>query len=328
MPNKAADPMHNVNTRMGNVNMSDDPRKEHELDTLTASPGEDKDDADVEDVLGSVHISKPSIKRVFFLLRPFLRPALEAFNRVEHELHELVNAMKLERMFIDTPVLLSTNIGYQVNYQDRKFLYIMTMNPNLPQLVVNGNTLAGMQPARWFPLEFNRGTVVTCTAADATPIPFIVRACDHPLAMYNISLPGSTIALATGSNVIGSTNSISDYPVGAVPVNNSSGNQANAVAAATLPAVAAKTTYLTGFEVTGTGATGVLIVTITVTGSALIASYTYVFVAGATTPNQPVAFEFTKPIPAGAVNTTIVVSCPASGAGGTNNVVNAHGYQL
>lgn len=121
----------------------------------------------------------------------------------------------------------------------------------------------------------------------------------------------------------------SDYPAGAIPITATSGNQANAVATATLAAAAGKTTYITGFEVTGTGATGVLIVIATVTNTVSgTMSYTYVFVAGVTTANTPLSIQFTKAIPANAPNTTIVVSCPASGLGGTNNVVNAHGYQL
>lgn len=129
-----------------------------------------------------------------------------------------------------------------------------------------------------------------------------------------------------GVDVYGNPILASDYPQGAVPITATSGNQANAVATATLAANTTKTTYITGFEVTGTG---VLIVTVTVTG--LVSgtmSYTYVFVAGVTTANTPLIVEFTKPIPASAPNTAIAVSCPASGLGGTNNVVNAHGYQL
>ena len=130
-------------------------------------------------------------------------------------------------------------------------------------------------------------------------------------------------------DVYGNPITLGDYPPNAVAITASSGNQANATAAATLAANPTKTTYITGFEVTGTGATGVLIVTVTVTGTITgTMSYTYVFVAGVTTANAPLSIQFTKAIPASAANTAIVVSCPASGLGGTNNVVNAHGYQL
>jgi hypothetical protein len=119
------------------------------------------------------------------------------------------------------------------------------------------------------------------------------------------------------------------YPTTATPTTSSSGNQANAAATATLTGAAGVFTYLTGFEVTGTGATGVLIVLVTVTGLAGgTATYIYTFVAGVTTQNQSLIVAFNPPLKSSAVATNIVVSCPASGAGGTNNAVVAHGYTL
>jgi hypothetical protein len=87
--------------------------------------------------------------------------------------------------------------------------------------------------------------------------------------------------------------------------------------------------YISGFEITGAGATAGLPVTVTVAG--LLGgtrSYTYTFVAGALLPNQPLIVTFSPPLPASAVNTPIVVTCPASGAGGTNNTTVAHGFYL
>jgi hypothetical protein len=121
----------------------------------------------------------------------------------------------------------------------------------------------------------------------------------------------------------------SEYPIGATPITASSGNKANAIATATLAASSGVTTYITGFEVTGSGATLGLPVIVTVsniiTGTM---SYIYGAIAGVLTNNTPLIIQFTKAIPANATNTTIVVSCPALGLGNTNNVVNAHGYQL
>ena len=119
------------------------------------------------------------------------------------------------------------------------------------------------------------------------------------------------------------------FPYGAQPLNASSGNVANAAATATLNAVANKTAYLTGFEVTGSGATAALPVSVTITG--LLGgtlTYTYVAAAGALAANAPLIVEFNPPLPASAQNTNIVVSCPALGAGNTNNSVNVHGFNL
>lgn len=119
----------------------------------------------------------------------------------------------------------------------------------------------------------------------------------------------------------------SDYPAAAIALIAGSGNVANASAAATLTPTALTTAFISGFEVTGSGATAGLPVTVTVAG--LLGgtkSYTYTFAAGALVANQPLIVQFAPPLPASAVNTPIVVTCPASGAGGTNNTVVAHGY--
>lgn len=135
---------------------------------------------------------------------------------------------------------------------------------------------------------------------------------------------------ATGTNLSNATGLfINPYPLGATPLTASSGNVANASAVATLAGTANKTTYISGFQITGSGATVGLPVTVTVTG--LISgtnSYTYSAVAGVLLENQALLVTFNPPIPASAQNTAIVVTCPALGTGNTNNVVNAQGYQL
>ena len=115
----------------------------------------------------------------------------------------------------------------------------------------------------------------------------------------------------------------------ATPIKASSGNVANASGVATLAAVATKTTYITGFDVTGSGATVGAAVSVTVAGLlGGTATYTAVAATGATVGNAPLVVRFDPPLPASAVNTAIVVTCPALGAGNTNNTVNAYGYYL
>ncbi|HMD82603.1 MAG TPA: hypothetical protein VKE92_14910 [Anaerolineales bacterium] len=122
---------------------------------------------------------------------------------------------------------------------------------------------------------------------------------------------------------------ISEIPYGAVPITAASGNVANGSAVATLAASSTKTTYITGFEVTSGGATGGLNVIVTVTGTVTgTLSYIHTFPAGAAVPANPLIVTFATPIPASAVNTTIVVTLPAGGAGNTHAAVVAHGYQL
>lgn len=119
------------------------------------------------------------------------------------------------------------------------------------------------------------------------------------------------------------------YPAGATILGATSGNVANASAVATLAGAAAKTTYISGFQVTGAGATAGLPVVVTVTG--LLGgtqSFIFVFPAGALVGAQPLVVNFSYPIPASAVNTPIVVTCPAGGTGNTNAVVSAQGFQF
>ena len=119
------------------------------------------------------------------------------------------------------------------------------------------------------------------------------------------------------------------YPSGATPLSAGSGNVANASAAATLTSATGKTAYITGFQVTGSGATAGLPVTVTVAG--LLGgtrSFTYSDAVGALVLNSPLLVNFPYPIPASATNTNIVVTCPALGAGNTNNTVNAQGFYL
>lgn len=109
----------------------------------------------------------------------------------------------------------------------------------------------------------------------------------------------------------------------------SSGNVANAAVACTLAAAAAKTTYITGFVMNSNGATAALGVTCTITGAITgTLSFTYVYGAIASVTNQPLVVMFPTPVPASAANTTLVLSCPASGAGGTIASISAFGFQL
>lgn len=117
------------------------------------------------------------------------------------------------------------------------------------------------------------------------------------------------------------------YLEGATPLIAGSGNVTNASAAATLTGTATTTVYISGFEITGSGSTTALPVTVTVAG--LLGgtrSYTYSFVAGVLVSNVPLVVAFYPALPASAINTAIVVTCPAGGAGNTNNTVVAHGF--
>jgi hypothetical protein len=134
---------------------------------------------------------------------------------------------------------------------------------------------------------------------------------------------------ATADVVVAIPNGVPGYPSGAVALSAGSADVANASAVATLTGTATTTVYITGFQVSGSGATAGAVVAVTIAG--LLGgtrTYNYTFATGAAVGNQPLIVQFLVPLPASAVNTAIVVTCPASGAGGAHNTVNAQGFYV
>lgn len=117
------------------------------------------------------------------------------------------------------------------------------------------------------------------------------------------------------------------YPNQTTPVSAASGNVANAIAAASLAAVAGKRGYVTGFEITAGGATAAALAEATLAGI-LGGTATYIFgaPAGAAVQAVPLIVKFQMPIPASAINTAITISLPALGAGNTKAAVAIHGF--
>ena len=108
--------------------------------------------------------------------------------------------------------------------------------------------------------------------------------------------------------------------------------------AASLAATSAKTNYITGFDLSGGGATAASVIEVTVTGLASGAGttlkYEVAIAAGVTAPafgtaatNAVYSIRFPQPLPASATNTAITVTCPSFGAGNTNASVCVYGYQ-
>ena len=106
-------------------------------------------------------------------------------------------------------------------------------------------------------------------------------------------------------------------------------SSANAAAAnnQTLAAAATLRTYITGFTVTGGGATAASVIAVTVTGLATTLTFHVPIPAGATVGVVPLVVQFARPIPASADNTAIVVNVPSFGAGNTQASATATGFQ-
>jgi hypothetical protein len=108
-----------------------------------------------------------------------------------------------------------------------------------------------------------------------------------------------------------------------------SGNVANAIAACTLATTSGKTTYITGFTMSASGATAGSAVTCTLTGPITgTKTYIFTFPLGAAVPSPSLVVAFNPPLAASTTNTTIVASCPAGGTGNTHAAMTAEGLLL
>jgi hypothetical protein len=146
-------------------------------------------------------------------------------------------------------------------------------------------------------------------------------------AVTNPASSATMIALLKG--ILTNVGTTPIYPSGSTVTIAGSGNVANASAVAALGTASGKLTYLTGFTVTGAGATAASVIAVTVAG--LLGGsriYDVVVPAGVTTTIQPLNVQFTYPLPASAVNTAITVTAAAFGSGNTNAAAVAQGFYV
>ncbi len=124
------------------------------------------------------------------------------------------------------------------------------------------------------------------------------------------------------------------FPLPYTPIANSSGDVgSNGGAAATLPATAGVTNWITAFDISGGGLTTAAIGTVSITGlPTAIGTLTWDFAAlasaiGPMTSPNPLRITLPDPLPASAVNTAIVVTVAAIGTGNAHICVTAFGFQ-
>jgi hypothetical protein len=152
------------------------------------------------------------------------------------------------------------------------------------------------------------------------------------LAAAAMFAPDPAAVKIQGPDTIGNIIPIQSQPPGSAGSTQTYVSSSSAVAAGgnsnTLSGAAGKTTYCTGFSVTGGGATAAsnIAVTITQTSGANL-NYVIVVPAGATTSITPLIVTFNPPIPASAPNTGIILTVPSFGAGNTNAAAEIHGFQ-
>jgi len=133
--------------------------------------------------------------------------------------------------------------------------------------------------------------------------------------------PGMRVETAFAeTGILGGASGVTDLIAGATG--------AAQTVTATLAAAAGHTCYLTGFEVTGGGATAASIVPVTVTGLVGGTLTYYVAVpAGATAGIVPLVVQYQRPLAASATNQAIAVSASTFGVGNAAASVVAHGFR-
>lgn len=145
-------------------------------------------------------------------------------------------------------------------------------------------------------------------------------------------IPALTLVDSNGNAAVASVAAGSGtamYPPGATPLSSSSAIVTNANAVATLAGTSGKTTYITGWTCSSGGATSAAAVDLAITGVlGGTIHHSYIFPVGALVPAYPVVEQYNPPLPASAVNTSIVVTLPAGGSGNTSAACNAQGFQL
>lgn len=149
------------------------------------------------------------------------------------------------------------------------------------------------------------------------------------VANYGRTLAGVWVPVNTDASGNMLFNAASATPGGATQIVNGSGNVGNASAIATLAAAAGKFTFITGFQITALGATAAANVRATLAG--IIGGtigFNFAFPLGAAVPAVPFIVTFPIPLASALVNTAIVLTLPAGGAGNTNAEVSAQGFQL
>lgn len=193
----------------------------------------------------------------------------------------------------------------------------------------SSNQTVPLSPSNPFPLPANAaleagGNLAALLAGTNT----LITAVQSPIpAQAGTVIIGGTAIDQTAQGVNNAVVSID--PPGRVYQDVSSGTKANAVANAAISATATTKAYLCGFELTATGATAGLAADVTLTGVATnlgTMHFAFSFPAGATVGAYPLVVKFVPCRVSYAVNTSIQVSLPASGAGGTNATANIHGY--
>jgi hypothetical protein len=137
-----------------------------------------------------------------------------------------------------------------------------------------------------------------------------------------------TWALNTVAKAVAAAAGAANYPTGATPVAAASSATA-ALLSINLPGAVGKTTYITGMEIFGLGATAATVIGAALNGLLGGNMTIFIGVPGSTSAEiVPKVLQFNPPLPANAVNTAISLTIPSFGAGNQGVSASMRGFQL
>jgi hypothetical protein len=154
------------------------------------------------------------------------------------------------------------------------------------------------------------------TAISSNSVTVQINSSFFPVSPLSVVVPAGNVGLQPAGGPNTQQTQVTSSSTGGAQANN-----------CTLAAVAGKTNYVTGFEVTGSGATGASVLSITLTGTISgTLNFTLAIPAGVTAGVTPLNVEFAQPIAASGVNQAITLNVPSFGAGNTNASAVLHGF--
>ncbi len=147
-----------------------------------------------------------------------------------------------------------------------------------------------------------------------------------------IAAPDPNSLKVQGADTLGNLVQVAVTQPGAGTLTSTPLNGTSATAASannvSLNAAAGQTTYCTGFQITGGGATATSTILVTLsgsTGSAL--QWKIVIPAGVTTSINPLIVTFNPPLAASTTNVSFNLTVPSFGAGNTDAAVSIEGFR-
>ncbi len=122
-----------------------------------------------------------------------IKPLFDELALLNKHVDLLVKDLLKSRTLVDQNVQMSDSIGYLVNYQERKFVFLSSTTA-FTLALSNGATYP-VEANVWFNASFPRGTILTADGqSDAAPLMVLIRCTDEPM----ISTPNPVSQIVNG----------------------------------------------------------------------------------------------------------------------------------